>query len=136
MARNKQTDEEALAELAEWCRPLGLDVTAHERCVCIIWRDRAKNSVVPVTHEDRGWTSAKKRISVRTTCQKLINRVFKSGAWLYWTKDRTSSCGVYDMRTEETVCLKLPVSESPAEMELKLTANGWTGNPFENAKKR
>ena len=132
MVKNCRIDDEdpALAELRRWCSPLGLEPRVHEYSVNVVWHDAAKNRIVPVAHEDRNKTGSGKRVSVQTTCRKLINRIFKAGSWLYWTKDRTAPKGAYEMRTEETVCLKLPPSDSPAELELKLAARGWTGNPF------
>ena len=141
-AKNKQTDEEALAELAEWCRPFGLVPCVFPSMICVSWLDRDdpddKEGSVAI-HMDRPMLgrynisvaySMQKRISISTTCRKIINSYFKKQQWISWSRIVQEKTTAYNIVRRDTVEVRIPEANSPAEMELKLAANGWTGNPF------
>ena len=142
MVRNKQTDEEALAELAEWCRPFGLVPRVFPNMICVSWLD-------PDDPDDKwGFVAIKmdrpmlsrystspaysmhKHISISTTCRKIINRYFKKQQWISWSRIVQEKTTAYNIVRRDTVEVRIPEANSPAEMELKLAANGWAGNPF------
>lgn len=142
MVRNKQTDEEALAELAEWCRPFGLVPCVFPNMICVSWLDPDDpddkwGSIV--IHMDRPMLSRynvsvaysmQKRISISTTCRKIINRYFKKQQWISWSRIVYEKTTAYNIVRRDTVEVRIPEANSPAEMELKLAAKGWAGNPF------
>ena len=141
-AKNKQTDEEALAELVEWCRPFGLVPCVFPNMICVSWLDPDdpddKWGSVAI-HMDRPMLSRyrvsvaysmQKRISISTTCQKIINSYFKKQQWISWSRIVQEKTTAYNIVRRDTVEVRIPEANSPAEMELKLAANGWTGNPF------
>lgn len=138
----KISDEEALAELAEWCRPFGLVPCVFPSKICVSWLD-------PNNPDDK-WGSiaiemdrpvfgrynvfaaegARKHISISTTCRKIINRYFKKQQWISWSRLVQEKATAYNIMRRDTVEVRIPEADSPAEMELKLAAKGWTGNPF------
>ena len=71
-----------------------------------------------------------KRISISTTCRKIINRYFKKQQWISWSRSVREKATAYNIVRRDTVEIRIPEADSPAEMELKLAAKGWTGNPF------
>ena len=135
-----------MAELKAWCRPLGLDVSVNPYQVRIVWADPETGEEYTVASEKRPPTGngssldysagfpVRKRVSVATTCKKLAREYFlpsrAPSRWMSWTRVRSKNDGVYELETAKTVSLKLPRSSSPEELELKLAAAGWTGNPF------
>lgn len=142
MARNKQTDEEALSELAEWCRPFGLVPCVFPSKICVSWLDPdnpddMRGSVAiemdrPMFGEYNIFAAkcVRKHISISTTCRKIINRYFKKQQWISWSRSVQEKTTAYNIVRRDTVNVRIPEADSPAEMELKLTAKGWTGNPF------
>ena len=142
MVRNKQTDEEALAELAEWCRPFGLVPRVFPNMICVSWLDpddpNDKWGSVAIKMDrpmlSRYSTSSAysmhKHISISTTCQKIINRYFKKQQWISWSRSVYEKTTAYNIMHRDIVEVRIPEADSPAEMELKLAAKGWAGNPF------
>lgn len=143
MARNKQTDEEALAELAEWCRPFGLVPCVFPSRICVSWLDpdnlddKLGSVAIEMDRPTFGGYSVfaaehglQKRISISTTCRKIINRYFKKQQWISWSRSVQEKATAYNIVRRDTVEVRIPEADSPAEMELKLAAKGWTGNPF------
>ena len=142
MARNKQTDEEALAELAEWCRPFGLVPRVFPSRICVSWLDpddpddKWGSVAIEMDRPIFGGYSVfamegvRKRISISTTCRKIINRYFKKQQWISWSRSVREKTAAYSIERRDTVEVRIPEADSPAEMELKLAAKGWTGNPF------
>ena len=141
-AKNKQTDEEALAALVEWCRPFGLVPCVFPNMICVSWLDPDdpddKWGSVAI-HMDRPMLgrynisvaySMQKRVSISTTCRKIINSYFKKQQWISWSRIVQEKTTAYNIVRRDTVEVRIPEANSPAEMELKLAANGWTGNPF------
>ena len=142
MQMKKLSDKEALAELAEWCRPFGLVPCVFPNMICVSWLD-------PDDPDDK-WGSVAikmdrpmlsrysapaahgmhKRISISTTCQKIINRYFKKQQWISWSRSAYEKTTAYNIMHRDIVEVRIPEADSPAEMELKLAANGWAGNPF------
>lgn len=139
----KISDEEALAELAEWCRPFGLVPCVFPSMICVSWLD-------PDDPDDK-WGSiaiqmdrpmlgrhnvfvvngvVQKRISISATCRKIIDGYFKKQKWISWSRSVQKKTTAYTIERRDTVTVKIPEADSPAEMELKLAANGWAGNPF------
>ena len=138
----KLSDKEALAELAEWCRPFGLVPCVFPSMICVSWLDPDdpddKWGSVAI-HMDRPMLgrynisvaySMQKRISISTTCRKIINEYFKKQQWISWSRIVQEKTTAYNIVRRDTVEVRIPEANSPAEMELKLAANGWTGNPF------
>lgn len=135
MAKHKQTDAEALAELAEWCRPLGLEIRYDSLYVTIFWTNPEDGKRCIVASEPRPSLGNGRRVSVAATCRKLVkNRLVRNGQWpryLTWSrKTKRSEFGCLEVETSETATVALPDAKSPAEMEIRLAADGWTGNPF------
>ena len=142
MQMKKLSDKEALAELAEWCRPFGLVPCVFPNMICVSWLDPDdpddKWGSVAI-HMDRPMLgrynisvaySMQKRVSLSTTCQKIINSYFKKQQWISWSRIVQEKTTAYNIMRRDTVEVRIPEANSPAEMELKLAANGWTGNPF------
>jgi len=125
-----KTDKKALAELDKWCRPLGFRPYVYEDSVYVTWKDPATGRTYNVAHEMKGRLRGGRRGSTRTACRRLVERVFMAGSWLYWGRKKEKKESAYELVTDEMICLKIPPSNSPAEMELLLAAKGWTGNPF------
>lgn len=138
MARTKQTDEEALAELRKWCKPLELEVEISDYYVAVLWINPVNGEKSPVVSMQRPTIRAgsvcypfmRKRVSVSATCGKIIEQHFKSERWLYWERSKTTETSPYIVMHKDTIGLKLPKAESAEEFEIKLGALGWTGNPF------
>ena len=142
MARNKQTDEEALAELTEWCRPFGLVPCIFPNWICVSWLDPDnpddnRGSVAiemyrPVIGKYNVFAvnGMQKRISISATCRKIIDEYFKKQKWISWSRSVCEKTTAYNIERRDTVEVRIPEADSPAEMELKLAAKGWTGNPF------
>lgn len=138
----KQTDKEALAELAEWCRPFGLVPCVFLNRICVSWldpddpNDKLGSVAIEMDRPTFGGYSifatggGQKRISISTTCRKIINRYFKKQQWISWSRSVQERSAAYNIVRRDTVEVRIPEADSPAEMELKLAAKGWTGNPF------
>ena len=142
MARNRQTDEEALAELTEWCRPFGLVPCIFPNWICVSWLDPDnpddnRGSVAiemyrPVIGKYNVFAvnGMQKRISISATCRKIIDEYFKKQKWISWSRSVCEKTTAYNIERCDTVEVRIPEADSPVEMELKLAAKGWTGNPF------
>lgn len=134
--KNKLTNEEALAELKSWCDILGLTVIVSDIAVRVCYLEDVSDKygyTVLIEHRPYAGTKygkPKKRISVATTCLKIINNFFKPGAWLVWTKSKIKKYGIYNIETAKTINLKIPASDSPEELKLKLIAAGWDKDIF------
>lgn len=47
-----------------------------------------------------------------------------------WSRSVQEKATAYSIERRDTVTVRIPEADSPAEMALKLVAKGWTGNPF------
>jgi len=139
MSKYKQTDAEAMAELREWCRPLGLEVRCDSLYVTIFWMNPEDGEKCVVASEQRPSLGNGRRVSVAATCRKLVkNRLMRNGQWpryLTWSrKTKRFRRGCLEVEASETATIALPDAKSPAELEIRLAADGWTGNPFGSSK--
>lgn len=142
MARNRRTDEEALAELTEWCRPFGLVPCVFPNRICVSWLDPdnpddnlgsvAIEMYRPVLGRYNVFAvnGVQKCISISATCRKIIDEYFKKQKWISWSRSVREKTTAYNIERRDIVEVRIPEADSPAEMELKLAAKGWTGNPF------
>jgi hypothetical protein len=140
MSKNKISDEDALNELKAWCKPFGLEVLVYSYKIIVCWIDPKSpnqfNGTSVVINENRPKIKSyysynnPKYISVSTTCQKIINKYFKNKRYLHWSRKSIIENNVYAIENLETVSIRIPEANTPAEMEIKLAINGWTGNPF------
>jgi hypothetical protein len=85
MLKNKLTDKDALAELKSWCDIFGLEVIVSDIAVRVCYLEDISDKygyTVLIEHRPYAGTKygkPKKRISVATTCLKIINNFFKPG---------------------------------------------------------
>jgi hypothetical protein len=136
----KQADKEAFDELRAWCRPLGLEPKVFQDAVCVCWFKDSADKVGSIAVEERRPTTktswnrnfgkiVSKKVSVSTTCRKIINR-FKRGMYIGWRRESEADMGSHFMIRTDEVRIRVPQASSPEELEIKLAATGWAGNPF------
>lgn len=130
-----EADEAAMAELREWCRPLGLEARCSSMFVTMFWTNPEDGEMCIVASEPRTSLGNGRRVSVAATCRKFVkNRLVREWRWpryLTWSRTaKRSEFGCLEVKTSETATVALPDAKSPAELEIRLAAEGWTGNPF------
>lgn len=119
-----------LDELRARCGVLGMEVAVRPSYVAVVWlcKSGKVSSVMYESRQSHGY--GRPRTSAETVARHMVERLSK-GMTISWTRALPARAeSLCEITTEESASLKVPAHSSAAELELRLAASGWTGNPF------